>query len=102
MRPKGVLSLIATVVLCLPSLIAGIALLAGVLLQRHPAEWGESSAAVVALGVFIGRPLLAIATMIGLVVALRSSVSAPMKSAHLIVVALGMVATIALWYRFRS
>ena len=101
MWAKGVLSLIATVVLCLPSLVGGLALLTNLLLQRHPADWGEGSAGLVALGVFIGRPMVAIATMIGLVVALRPSVSAQMKSAHLVIVVLGMMATISLWFRFQ-
>jgi hypothetical protein len=101
MWAKGVLSLIATVVLCLPSLVGGLALLPNLVLQRHPADWREGSAVLVALGVFIGRPMVAIATMIGLAVALRPSVSAQMKSAHLVIVVLGMMATILLWFRFQ-
>ncbi len=100
MRAKGVLSLIVTGVLCLPSLVGGLALLSNLLLQRHLSDWGEGSAALVAMGVLIGRPMTAMATMIGLVVALRPSVSVQMKSAHLIVVVLGVIATISLWFRF--
>ncbi len=98
---KGVLSLIATLVRCLPSLIGGLALVSNLLLRRRLSDGGEGSAALVAVGVFIGRPMIAIAAMIGLVVALRPSVSAQMKSAHLVIVVLGMMATILLWFRFQ-
>jgi hypothetical protein len=56
----------------------------------------------VAVGVFVGAPLVAIATIIGLVVAVRSVVSPQIKSAHLIVVSLGAMATISLLLRFTS
>ncbi len=101
MPAKGVFSLAATIVLCLPSVIGGLALLTNLLLQRHPSDWGDGSAVLVALGVFVGRPMVAIATMMGLAVALRPSVSAQMKSAHLIIVVLGVMATISLWFRFQ-
>jgi len=56
MKAKVVLSLIATIVLCLPSLMGGLALLTNLLLQRHLEDWGRASTASVALGVFIGGP----------------------------------------------
>jgi len=90
----------APIVLCLPSVIGGLVLLTNLLLQRHPSDWGDGSAVLVAPGVFLGRPMVAIATMMGLAVALRPSVSAQMKSAHLIIVVLGVMATISLWFRF--
>jgi hypothetical protein len=101
MWAKGVLTLIATLVLCLPSLIGGLALLANLWLRRYLSDGGEGSAALVAVGVFVGRPMIAIATLVGLAVALRPSVSAQMKSAHLVIVVLGMMATILLWFRFQ-
>ena len=100
MRAKGVLSLAATIVLCLPSLIGGLALLANLLLRRHLEEWGQGFVASVALGVFVGGPLVAIATIMGFLVAFRDSVSLRIKSAHLIVVGLGAIATISLLFRF--
>jgi hypothetical protein len=54
----------------------------------------------VALGVFIGGPLVAVATMMGLLVAFRDSVSLRIKSAHLVIVGLGAIATISLLLRF--
>jgi len=57
MQAKIVLSLTATIFLCLPSLLGGLVLLANLLLQRHLEDWGRASAASVALGVFIGGPL---------------------------------------------
>jgi hypothetical protein len=100
MRAKGVLSLTMTVVLCLPSLAGGLALLAALLLRRHLGEWGQRYAASVALGVFVGGPLVAVATIIGVLVAFRDSVSLRIKSAHLIIVGLSAIATIFLLLRF--
>ena len=100
MRVKGVLSLTATIVLCLPSLVGGLALLTNVVLQRRLGDWGQSFAASVALGVFVGGPLVAIATVIGLLVAVRDNVPPQIKSAHLIIVGLGAIATISLLFRF--
>ena len=100
MRVEGVLSLTATIVLCLPSLVGGLAFLANLLLRRHLEEWEQGYAASVALDVFVGGPLVAIATMMGLLVAFRASVSLRIKSAHLIVVGLGAIATISLLFRF--
>ncbi len=100
MRVKGVLSLTVTIVLCLPSLVGGLALLANLLLQRRLEDWGQGSTASVALGVFVGGPLVAIATMMGLLVAFRPAVSPQIKSAHLIIVSIGAIATICLLFHF--
>ena len=96
MKAKGVVSLTATIVLCLPSLVGGPALLTNLVLQRHLEDWGQGSTASVALGVFIGGPLVAIATMMGVIVALRPIVSRSIKAAHLIIVGFGAAATISL------
>ena len=100
MQAKGVLSLAATIALCLPSLVGGLALLVNLSLQPHLEGWEQHSAAFVALGVFIGGPLVAVATMMGLLVAFRDSVSLRIKSAHLVIVGLGAIATISLLLRF--
>lgn len=102
MKAKVVLSLIATIVLCLPSLMGGLALLTNLLLQRHLEDWGRASTASVALGVFIGGPLVAMAAMMGLLVAISDSLSPKIKSAHLIIVSLGAIATISLLFRFET
>lgn|SRR5271165_3582196 len=100
MRAKGVLSLTMTVVLCLPSLVGGLALLAALLLRRQLGELGQYYAASVALGVFVGGPLVAVATIVGVLVAFRDSVSLKIKSAHLIIVGLGAIATMSLMFHF--
>lgn len=96
MPAKGVFSLGATTVLCLPSILGGLALLTNLLLQRHLGHWDQGSAALVALGTLFGAPLVVLATVIGIVVALRPLVSLRIKAAHLIVVGLGATATISL------
>jgi len=73
MQVNGVLSLTATIVLCLPSLWGGLALLANLLLQRHLEDWGPASAASVALGVFVGGPLVAMAAIMGFARGLQRS-----------------------------
>ncbi len=102
MRAKGVLSLSAAICLCLPSLVGGLALLTNFLLQRRLQDWGQNSAASVALGVFVGGPLVAIATMVGVLVAVSPVISPQIKSAHLIVVGLGAIATVSLLFRFAT
>ena len=100
MRIKSVLSLTATFGLCLPSLLGGLALLTNVVMRRNLEDWGEASAASAALGVFVGGPLVSIATVIGLLVAYHPRISSGIKCAHLIIVVLGALATMALLFRF--
>jgi hypothetical protein len=100
MHIKGLPSLITVSVLCLPSVIGGVTVLYNLLLPRHLAEWGETSAALIGSAMFFGLPLLAIATLLGVIVALRSVVSPAMKLAHLIVVVVGVTATICLAFVF--
>lgn len=102
MQAKVVLSLTATVVLCLPSLMGGLALLANLLLRRPLADWGRASAMPVAFGVFFGGPLVAMAAMMGLLLTFSNTLSTKIKSAHLIIVGLGAIATISLLFRFRT
>jgi len=101
-QAKVVLSLTTTIVLCLPSLLGGLALLTNLLLQRHLEHWGRASAAFVALGVFVGGPLVAMAAVMGLLVASSDSLSSKVKSAHLIIVSLAAIAVISLLFRFRT
>ncbi len=96
MPAKGIFSLAATVVLCLPSVIGGLVLLTNLLLRRHLGQLVQGSAALVGLGVFIGSPLVTAATVMGVVVAFRPLVSPRIKAAHLIIVVLGAAATISL------
>jgi hypothetical protein len=96
MPVKGVLTLAVTILLSLPSILGGLALLVNLLLQRHFGQWVQGSGTLVAVGMFIGSPLVILATVVGVVVALRPLVSMRMKAAHLIVVGLGAAATISL------
>ena len=102
MRAKGIISLAATIFFCLASLVGGLALLTNLLLQRHLEDWGQNSAASVALGVFVGGPRVAIATMLGVLVAASPVISPQIKSAHLIIVGVGAIATVSLLFRFAT
>jgi hypothetical protein len=93
---KGVLSLAATIVLCLPSVISGLGFLVNLLLQGHFGEWTQGSQLFVGLGTFFGSPLVIIAAFLCIIVAFRPLVALRIKAAHLIVVGLGAIATISL------
>lgn len=96
MPAKGVLTLAVTILLSLPSVMGGLALVVNLLLQRHFGQWIQGSGALVAVGMLVGTPLVILATAVGVVVALRPLISMRMKAAHLIVVGLGAAATISL------
>jgi small-conductance mechanosensitive channel len=100
MHTRGVISLVLTVLLCLPSLAGAVAVLANALLQRHIGEWGVASSALVATAVFMGRPLVVIAVVLSGLVGLSRSVSQKVKYAHYVIVTLATVATFSLTLRF--
>ena len=99
---RGAISLLVTVLLCLPSLIGGGALLINLLLYRNLAEWQPISSALVALGFFLGGPLVAIAAVVGGIIAFRRTVSLEIKCVHLLVVILATIATFCLLFQFGS
>jgi small-conductance mechanosensitive channel len=100
MHTRGVISLVLTVLLCLPSLTGAMAVLANVLLQRDVGEWGVGSSALVATAVFIGRPLVVIAVVVSGLVGLSRSISQEVKYAHYLIVTLATIATFSLILRF--
>lgn len=100
MHAKDIASLAVTVLLCLPSLTGGAALLINLLLYQSIEQWEENSSAFVALGVWAGIPLVATAAIIGGITALSSSVSVKVKRVQLFVVCLAAVATCCLLFRF--
>ena len=96
---KGIVSLVVTVLLCLPSLVGGAALLMNRMVYPDMREWSQISSALVALGVFFGRPLAEVAAIVGGIIALRRSVSLKIKYAHLLVVGLGTIASLFLSFQ---
>ena len=100
MHARGVISLVATVLLCLPSLTAAIAVVANVLLQRHIEEWGTVSSLVIAMAVFMVRPLLVTAAVVTWLVGMNRSVSQKVKYAHYIIVTLATIATFSVTFHF--
>lgn len=97
---KGIFSLAITVLLCLPSLVGGIAFLVNGFLHRDAAEWGQTSGALVAMGVVFGRPITALAAIVGATVCFRESVHPKIKYAHLVVVAFATIASLFFLFRF--
>lgn len=102
MHVKSIVSLAVTVLLCVPSLVGGAALLANLMLYRDIAEWEQASSALVALGVLLGGPLVALAAAVGGMIALSRSVPVKIKYAHLLIVSLATIATLSLLFRFGS
>jgi pheromone shutdown protein TraB len=96
----GIVSLAVTVLLCLPSLIAGAAFLINRLLYRNIEQWEPTSSALVALGVFLGSPLVALAAVVGGVTAVRRGVRQEFKYVQLMVVGVAAIATLSLLFRF--
>jgi hypothetical protein len=97
---KGIVSLILTILLCLPSLVGAAALFINALRYQNLDQWGQTSASLVALGVFIGAPSCALAAVVGGVTALRRGVSVETKFAQLFVVGAAAVAALSLSFRF--
>ncbi len=96
---RGIFSLILTVFLCLPSLVGGAALSVNSMLYRDAEEWGRVSGAIAAMGGIFGRPMVALAAVVGATVVFRKNVPPKVKYAHVVVVVLGMIAS--LFYLFR-
>ena len=99
-RPNGILSLTVTVLLCLPSLVAGATLLINLLMYRDIEQWAQVSSALIALGIFFGNSLALLTAVLCAIAALRRRVSVKIKYAHLVVFALATVANLSLFLRF--
>lgn len=100
MHTKGIVSLVATVLFCLPSLLGGAAFVINLLVYENITQWGQTSSAFVALGVFLGGPLVVLAAFVGGSTALRRSVPAEFKYAQLALVGIAAIATLSLLFRF--
>jgi hypothetical protein len=65
MQSRGTVSLVSTVLLCIPSLVGAGSLVMNELIQRHIEEWGIVSSVSVASAVFFGWPLVTAAAIVG-------------------------------------
>jgi len=99
-RPNGILSLTVTVLLCLPSLVAGATLLINLLMYRDIEQWAQVSSALIALGIFFGNSFALLAAVLCAIAALRRRVSVKIKYAHLVVLPLAAIANLSLFLRF--
>ena len=97
---KDFASLGMTVLFCLPSLLGGAALLMNSVLYQNIEQWKETSSALVALGVIVGSPFVAIAAIVGGITALSSKVSGGVKRLELLLVCLAAIAMFCLQSRF--
>jgi len=99
-RATGILTLSITILLCLPSLVGGTAFVFNLLLYQDIEQWRQTSSALIALGILVGGPLVALAAIVGGVTTLCRRVPFRMKCAHLFVVSLATIATLSLLFRF--
>lgn len=100
MRTHGIISLVLTCMLCLPSLVGGALLVVNSLLYRRIEEWGQATSAFVALAVFISGPLVLLATVVGLLAVLNRTVPLRIKYAHLVIVLASAISTVTILFRF--
>jgi hypothetical protein len=100
MRPRGIVSLLLTILLCLPSLTGGATVLVNGLLHRQMDQWGAVSSASVASAVFLGAPLVLLAAVVSAVIGLSRGVSHKVKYAHYITVSLAAISTFFLTFHF--
>ncbi|HXZ80427.1 MAG TPA: hypothetical protein VEG30_10890 [Terriglobales bacterium] len=100
MHAKGLISLAVTVLLCLPSLVGGSALLFNQWQYGNIEQWEQTSSALVALGVLFGGPLVAVAALVGGTTAIRSNVRVEFKFVQLVTVGLAAIAAFTLLLRF--
>jgi hypothetical protein len=100
MRSKGLVSLIPTILLCLPSLAGAATVLGNTLVQRHMGEWGVFSSLIVASAVFFGGPLVAVAVVISTLLGLSRAVPPKVMYVHYLIVVAAALATVSLTMRF--
>ncbi len=72
------------------------------LVNGDMAQWGQTSAAIVALGVLVGAPLTVAATVLSGILVFSHTITMRLRYAHLVVVSLAAGATVSLLLRFGS
>ncbi len=99
MRTKGIASLLLISLLCLPSLAGAMALAGNAIVHRPIGEWNLPSSLSVAVAAFFGTPLIIAAAAICALVLFRFQVSPRIKLADVMIVGLGMIATLLVSFR---
>lgn len=100
MHANGIISLVATVLLCLPSFAGILVVVLNASLHRQMSEWGKFCSLSVAAAVFIGWPLLLLAAAIAGLVGLSRRIPQSVKYAHYAIITLATVSTIAITFHF--
>ena len=100
MRRRGIITLVLTVLLCTPSLLAALTVFINGMMGRGMVDWGRFSAVVVSSGVFLGGPLVLAGSVVSAFAGLRNDVSKRMKYVHYAIVCVAMMATFALTFHF--
>jgi ABC-type arginine/histidine transport system permease subunit len=100
MRTRGIVSLLPTVLLCLPSLVGGMALAINLLLQRKIEQWGQVSSSAIAMAAFLGGPLVALAAIVSGLMAFSRTLSYGVKCAQWTIVGLATIVTLSLNFHF--
>lgn len=101
MQTKRIVSLVPTVLLCLPSLSGAGVVVVNAMLQRPMSEWGIASSVLVATAVFLGWPMVLFAAIVSSLIGLCRGLPQRIKYANYIIVAFATIATFSLTVHFR-
>lgn len=94
MRPKGILTLVVLVLLCLPSVLGMTALLYNAAIHRAIGDWGTASSVFVAITRFFGMPLTLLAIVVCGATLLAGRIPPRIKSADVAVLGVGVLANL--------
>lgn len=100
MRTRGLISLVPTLLLCLPSLGGAVVLAGNAILQRHMQGWGIFSSLTLAAAVFLGGPLVGLAVVVATLFGLSRRIAPPVMYCHYLIVIIAACATVSLTMRF--
>ncbi len=91
----------ATLLLCVPSLLGGVAFVFSIVLYGNIEDWSDTASALVALAVFLGGPMVSLAAVIGALTAFSRKIPASLKYANLAIVSIATISWISVLLRFR-
>ncbi len=99
MRPKGIPTLIALLLLSLPSMVGMFALLLNRVAGKAVESWGTTSSLAVAVAAMFGMPLTILAIAVSAPSLLGRKVSPEVKLADVVILGAGMFATLFVSFR---
>ncbi len=99
MRAKGIPSLVLLLLLCLPSTVGGAVFLLKLSTGQPVESWGVPASLMVAVAAMFGTPLILLAIALCVPIILGRKVSPGLKFADLVILGMGMAATLIVSFR---